>query len=89
MLPPMLVSYKQGEIEMKTGDLLVGFTDGISEAMNPQEEEWGEPAMLEALKSLDGQSPKQILIKIVAAADNFADGAKQHDDMTMIILRIT
>ncbi|MDQ3711314.1 MAG: SpoIIE family protein phosphatase, partial [Acidobacteriota bacterium] len=42
MLPSMLVNYKQGEIELQTGDLLVGYTDGISEAMNPQEEEWSE-----------------------------------------------
>ncbi|MBX3245446.1 MAG: SpoIIE family protein phosphatase, partial [Acidobacteria bacterium] len=42
MLPAMLVSYEQGSIELKDDDLLVGFTDGISEAMNPKEEEWGE-----------------------------------------------
>ena len=84
----MLVNYKQGEIELQTGDLLVGFTDGISEAMNPQEEEWGEDAMLEELKKVTDKSAEEILPHIVACADKFANGAKQHDDMTMIIVKV-
>jgi sigma-B regulation protein RsbU (phosphoserine phosphatase) len=88
MLPSMLVNYQQGEIGLQTGDLLVGFTDGISEAMNPQEEEWGEDAMLAELKNVYGKSAAEILPYIVAEADRFANGAKQHDDMTMIIVRV-
>jgi sigma-B regulation protein RsbU (phosphoserine phosphatase) len=88
MLPSMLVNYKQGEIVLETGDLLVGFTDGISEAMNPQEEEWSEDAMLEELKKITEKSAKEILPHIVACADKFANGAKQHDDMTMIIVKV-
>ncbi len=88
MLPPMIVSYKQGEVQLQTGDLLVGFTDGISEAMNPQDEEWGEDAMLEKLKTVTENPAAEILPFIVACADEFANGAKQHDDMTMIIVRV-
>ncbi|MET0753756.1 MAG: SpoIIE family protein phosphatase [Pyrinomonadaceae bacterium] len=88
MLPSMLVNYKQGEIELESGDLLVGFTDGISEAMNPQEEEWSEDAMLEELKKITEKSAEDILPHIVACADKFANGAKQHDDMTMIIVKV-
>jgi sigma-B regulation protein RsbU (phosphoserine phosphatase) len=88
MLPTMFVNYKQGEVQLETGDLLVGFTDGISEAMNPLEEEWGEDAMLEQLKIVYDQPSEEILTHIVACADKFADGAKQHDDMTMIIVKI-
>ncbi len=88
MLPPMLVSYKQGEITLQPGDMLVGSTDGITEAMNPAEEEWGEDSMLEAVKLLIGRPSREILEKIVADADRFADGAKQHDDMTMIVVNI-
>ncbi|MBC7900069.1 MAG: SpoIIE family protein phosphatase [Saprospiraceae bacterium] len=88
MLPPMLVSYKQGEITLQPGDMLVGSTDGITEAMNTAEEEWGEDSMLEAVKKLSGHSSKDIIELIVAEADRFADGAKQHDDMTMIVVRV-
>lgn len=88
MLPSILVNYKQGEIELQTGDLLVGYTDGISEAMNPQEDEWSEDAMLEELKKVHEKPAVEILPYIVACADEFASGAKQHDDMTMIVVKV-
>jgi sigma-B regulation protein RsbU (phosphoserine phosphatase) len=88
MLPTMFVNYTQGEIQLEEGDLLVGYTDGISEAMNPAEEEWSEDAMLEELKIVYDKPSEEILTHIVACADKFADGAKQHDDMTMIIVKI-
>lgn len=88
MLPSMLVFYKQGEIELQTGDLIVGSTDGITEAMNPHEEEWSEEAMIEELKKVYGKSSEEILNHIVAKADEFADGAKQHDDMTLVVVKV-
>jgi phosphoserine phosphatase RsbU/P len=88
MLPTMFINYIQGEVQLEPGDLLVGYTDGISEAMNPAEEEWGEEAMLEQLKVVYDKPSEEILTHIVACADKFADGAKQHDDMTMIIVKI-
>jgi sigma-B regulation protein RsbU (phosphoserine phosphatase) len=88
MLPSMLVSYKQGAITLEKGDLLVGFTDGISEAMNPGDEEWGEEAMLEAIKARFDLKAVEMLEYLVECADRFADGAKQHDDMTAIIVRV-
>ena len=87
MLPSMLARYEQAEIVLEHGDVLVGFTDGISESMNPAEEEWGEDAMLEELKKLLDESAEDVIRTIVAAADEFAAGAKQHDDMTMIVVR--
>jgi len=88
MLPGVFVNYNQGEIQLEAGDLLVGYTDGISEAMNPAEEEWGEDAMLAELKNVYENSSEEILTHIVACADRFAAGAKQHADMTMIIVKI-
>ena len=88
MLPPMLVNYEQGEIQLQTGDLIVGSTDGITEAMNPAEEEWGEDAMVEELRKVHGKSAREILEYIVAKADEFASGAKQHDDMTLIVVKV-
>ncbi|NOT49443.1 MAG: PP2C family protein-serine/threonine phosphatase, partial [Acidobacteria bacterium] len=88
MLPSILVCYEQGEVQLEEGDMLVGFTDGISESMNPAEEEWGEDELLEDLKGLISCPAEEVLRTIVAAADKFADGAKQHDDMTMIVVRV-
>ncbi len=71
----MLVNYKQGEIRLQSGDLLVGYTDGISEAMNPNEEEWSQDEMLERLKTVYEKPAAEILPFIVACADKFANGA--------------
>jgi sigma-B regulation protein RsbU (phosphoserine phosphatase) len=88
MLPTMFINYIQGEVQLEAGDLLVGYTDGISEAMNPAEEEWGEDAMLAELKNVYDKPSEEILNHVVVCADKFANGAKQHDDMTMIIVKI-
>ena len=73
---------------MEPGDVLVAFTDGISEAMNPQEEERGEDNLIEAVKECDGLTASDMLGRLVEAADRFAAGAKQHDDMTLLIVRV-
>jgi sigma-B regulation protein RsbU (phosphoserine phosphatase) len=56
--------------------------------MNPDEEEWGEDAMVEELKKVHGKPAREILEYIVSKADEFADGAKQHDDMTLIVVNV-
>ncbi len=88
MLPGALANYDQGELQLKSGDMLVGYTDGISEAMNPQEEEWGEDAMLVELQNSKDKTAAEILPYMVSKADEFANGAKQHDDMTMIVVKV-
>lgn len=81
--------YTQGEISLLPGDLWVGFTDGISESMNDAEEEWGEDSMRDFIRSsCYGKSAAEVLRLCVEAADAFAAGAKQHDDMTMIVVRV-
>ena len=75
-------------VTLESGDLFIGFTDGISEAMNPSEEEWGEERMIEAAKQCDGLNATDIIARLVNLADEFAAGAKQHDDMTLVVVRI-
>jgi phosphoserine phosphatase RsbU/P len=79
--------YQQGRVAMASGDILVAFTDGISEAMNREDEEWGEERMIEVIERCQGIEAHQILQRILRAADDFAAGAEQHDDMTLVILR--
>ncbi len=77
--------YDQDEIAVETGDILVLFTDGISEAENPAEEEWGEDALIAAVRSNLQSPPSEMISKILEAADRFAAGAPQHDDMTLVV----
>jgi sigma-B regulation protein RsbU (phosphoserine phosphatase) len=70
------------------GDILIGFTDGVSEAMNFKDEEWGEERMLPALEACAGERAADMIPSVMAAADRFADGAPQHDDMTLVIVKL-
>jgi sigma-B regulation protein RsbU (phosphoserine phosphatase) len=80
--------YQQDEIQLLPGDLLVLYTDGISEAENAAEEEWGEGALTEAARACAGLPAAEIVSRIMLAADAFAAGAPQHDDMTLVVARV-
>lgn len=80
--------YTQASVTLLKGDVLVAFTDGISEAMNSREEEWGEEQMIEAVQARGDLSATEMIKYLVSAADDFAAGAKQHDDMTLVVVRV-
>ncbi len=80
--------YQQGALTLQAGDVLIGFTDGISEAMNKEEEEWGEERLLPALEGCVHQSASAMIPTVMAEADRFVDGAPQHDDMTLIVMKL-
>lgn len=80
--------YQSAQVELKDGDLIVLFTDGISEAMNIQDEEWGEEKLIEAIKSSDGRPPEAIVESVFGSADEFTGEAPQHDDMTIVVLTV-
>ncbi|MGA2371233.1 MAG: SpoIIE family protein phosphatase [Candidatus Korobacteraceae bacterium] len=79
-------SYQQESLAITPGDVLIAFTDGISEAMNAAEDEWGEDRLIQTVKSCMGLPPAEIITCIMRAADTFVAGAKQNDDMTLIVL---
>lgn len=81
-------SYEQGAFALESGDLLVLFTDGISESMNSDDEEWGEERLIELAKTCTGMPAIEAMNCIVTAAQSFAAGAPQHDDMTVVVLRV-
>jgi len=83
--------YSEATVTLQAGDLLVAYTDGISEAMNGEEEEWGEQRLIEAASHCNGNgaAARDILASLMSAADRFAAGAPQHDDMTLVVARIT
>jgi sigma-B regulation protein RsbU (phosphoserine phosphatase) len=80
--------YEQAEVSLAPGDLLVIYTDGISEAMNRELEEWGEDRLKEAVQSCVGLNSEEAIVRIMQEADAYAAGAPQHDDMTLVVLRV-
>ncbi len=79
-------SWVQGQVRLESGDLLIAFTDGISEAMNESDEEWGVDRLIAAIRTTCSAPPQLILDRIMASADAFVAGAPQHDDMTLIVM---
>ena len=81
-------SYEQGSFQLEPGDLLVLFTDGVSESMNGDDEEWGEERLIEFAKACEGLAAVEAMNRIMSAAQTFAAGAPQYDDMTVVVLRV-
>lgn len=80
-------SYKTGSISLKKGDSILTYTDGVNEAINPEEEEFGEERLYELVKSHTKQPVKQIVENVWHAIDKFAAGYPQTDDVTMLAVR--
>jgi sigma-B regulation protein RsbU (phosphoserine phosphatase) len=80
--------YQQGVFSHEVGDLVVLFTDGVSESMNVRDEEWGEERLIELAKTCHGLPVLESMKRILSAAQAFAAGAPQHDDMTLVVLHI-
>lgn len=83
------LEYFQGRVEFEAGDLFVAYTDGISEAMNSVDEEWGEERLKNAVLASPGVAARAMIDCLMVAADQFVAGARQHDDMTLIVARLT
>jgi sigma-B regulation protein RsbU (phosphoserine phosphatase) len=79
--------YEQGCDTLQPGDTLVAFTDGVSEAMNADYEEWGEERLIESLRTRVADPPTELIVRLMAGADAFVAGAPQHDDMTLVVLQ--
>jgi serine phosphatase RsbU (regulator of sigma subunit) len=82
-------AYKQQMFQLLSGDILLAFTDGISEAMNGAEDEWGEDRMVAEAQAHADLNAAKLLQRLFCAADEFAAGAPQHDDMTLIVVQIS
>jgi phosphoserine phosphatase RsbU/P len=81
-------AYSQGRVALEPGDLLIGFTDGVSEAMNADDEEWGEERLIDAIRAHQSVPSRALIDRLMSAADSFVSGAPQHDDMTLVVVRV-
>jgi phosphoserine phosphatase RsbU/P len=81
-------AYEQGTLALQVGDVIVAFTDGVSESMNAADEEWGEPELVAAVRGCREPCAAEIVNRVMAGAEDFAAGAPQHDDMTLVVLRV-
>lgn len=82
------VNYDTATVQLESGDTLLLFTDGITEAMNPRQEEYGEERLVQLLSERASVLGVEELVRLVTqAATAFAEGAPNSDDMTVLGVR--
>jgi sigma-B regulation protein RsbU (phosphoserine phosphatase) len=80
--------YEELTVEVEHGDLMVLYSDGITDQPNPKEEEYGRGHLSRALRRLCGKDPEVVADQILADLDEFADSAPRFDDQTLIVLKV-
>ena len=72
---------------LEPGDTLVLFSDGVTEAQNADEEEFGEARLLDCCAPSADQPAAVMIERLMASIDGFAGGAPQFDDITLLVAR--
>jgi phosphoserine phosphatase RsbU/P len=86
--PVFSKNIKEIEITVASGDVLVFYTDGFTEAMNKLNEEFGEKRLVASVEENSGLHAQQILDNIFNEVQSFIGKADQHDDMTMVVVKV-
>jgi phosphoserine phosphatase RsbU/P len=79
--------YEAGTVMLTPGDWLVIFTDGLVEAENARQEEYGEMRVLTVLDAGKSVSPADLLKRLMFELDVFVGSTPQHDDVTCMLLK--
>ncbi|RLC01289.1 MAG: hypothetical protein DRH90_16535 [Deltaproteobacteria bacterium] len=82
------VDYQETQVQVASGDKLVFYTDGIVEAMNPASEMFGFERLQEIIQQSKALNAEALLKEIIEGVDDFAAGAAQHDDITIIVVNV-
>ncbi len=80
-------TYEEETLQMEDGDTLVVFSDGVTEALNPAGEEFGEERLLPCVDEHRSSAPESLLDSILATVRTFAATAAQNDDVTALVLQ--
>jgi serine phosphatase RsbU (regulator of sigma subunit) len=81
--------YSDERTTLDPGDMLVVFSDGVTEALNPAGEEFGEARLIQEATPSRSAPLADVLQRVVSAVQAFASGASQSDDVTVLVLRYT
>jgi len=80
-------AYQEGTIDLAPGDSMTAFTDGVSEAMNERDEEFGERRIVEIVQRTRGETPETILQTIENEVAAFRGERRLEDDFTLLIVK--
>jgi phosphoserine phosphatase RsbU/P len=79
--------YESATVTLAPGDWLIIFTDGLVEAENARQDEYGEPRLLSAIGINQATEPNEMLKRLMAEVDLFVGNTPQHDDVTCMLLK--
>lgn len=83
------IRYRQAELTLQKNDVFFTYTDGVTEALNPAQELYGDPRLIEALNTdkAKGLEAEELVNYIRKDVEAFSNGAEQADDITMLALK--
>jgi sigma-B regulation protein RsbU (phosphoserine phosphatase) len=82
------VDYMETQLQVRPGDRVIFYTDGIVEAMNKKEEIFGFDRLMGVIKEAGSMGADSLLKEILDRVSSFAGGAAQHDDLTVIVVSV-
>ncbi len=82
------VAYQQAEILLEPGDLLLAFTDGMTEPENTYGEEYGEDRLFETIERARDSTPEELVEQIYHSISDWTGSPELQDDMTLIVARV-
>jgi predicted permease len=82
------MTYEEATVALRPGDVLVAFTDGVIEALNASEEEFGENRLKELLREVIHLPAAEISARISATLRAWIKGTDQYDDLTFVVLKV-
>lgn len=84
---PVTPTYKEGLVTLEAGDYIVMYTDGVTEAMNSEPNEFGEARLRDVLKQNLHRTSSEIIEATHQAVKKYVGAAPQSDDITMVVLK--
>ncbi len=82
-----IAPYSEQQARLGPGDLLVVYSDGVTEAANTGDEEFGEERLIEVLKRRRTESSDAIVSAVMESVNRFTSGAPQADDITLVVAK--
>ena len=82
------IKYRKNELQLTPGDMIYLYTDGVTEAIDNQEQFYGDERLRSFVNSVDNPTPEKLCAGVKEDVDRFVGGAPQFDDITMLALSL-
>ena len=83
------IDLEEGELELASNDMVTLYTDGVTEAINGKEEQFGQERLIEVVAKSNNLPAQDLINRIREEVTIFAQGQPQFDDFTLVILKAT